>query len=68
MTSDRPYQPAMPAEAALEECRRQSGHQFCPVAVAALIAVVCAGQPGEDRGPTGEPSPVTPAIGSGAGR
>jgi HD-GYP domain-containing protein (c-di-GMP phosphodiesterase class II) len=58
MTSDRPYRPAMAAEEALEECRRQSGLQFCPVAVAALIEVVCAGRLGEPLAGFASPSPA----------
>jgi diguanylate cyclase (GGDEF)-like protein/putative nucleotidyltransferase with HDIG domain len=60
MTSDRPYRPAMATEDALEECRRQSGRQFCPVAVAALIEVVCAGRLGEPL--AGFASPSWPAA------
>jgi diguanylate cyclase (GGDEF)-like protein len=36
MTSDRPWQPPLEPERALEECRRQAGRQFAPEAVAVL--------------------------------
>jgi putative nucleotidyltransferase with HDIG domain len=37
MTSDRPYRNGMPPEDALEELRRQSGQQFDPACVAAML-------------------------------
>jgi hypothetical protein len=40
MTSDRPYRPALPTEAAIEELRTRSGTQFCPLAAAAAIDVL----------------------------
>ena len=50
MTVARPYSaPLLPAEA-LEECRRLSGAQFDPDAVAALGAVLALGS--EDRYPS----------------
>jgi putative nucleotidyltransferase with HDIG domain len=39
MTSDRPYRRALPAEAALEELRRQGGRQFDPQVVEAFVRV-----------------------------
>jgi HD-GYP domain-containing protein (c-di-GMP phosphodiesterase class II) len=36
MTSARPYQPPTDVDAALAECARQAGRQFCPTVVAAL--------------------------------
>jgi HD-GYP domain-containing protein (c-di-GMP phosphodiesterase class II) len=39
MTNDRPYRPAFTPEAALEEIRVNSGTQFDPKVVAALLAV-----------------------------
>jgi HD-GYP domain-containing protein (c-di-GMP phosphodiesterase class II) len=38
MTSDRPYRRALPAEVAYEELRRNSGTQFDPRVVDALLA------------------------------
>jgi diguanylate cyclase (GGDEF)-like protein/putative nucleotidyltransferase with HDIG domain len=38
MTSDRPYRKALPLSAALEEVQAQTGTQFCPTVVSALIA------------------------------
>jgi HD-GYP domain-containing protein (c-di-GMP phosphodiesterase class II) len=43
MVSARVYKPAMSLETALEECRRQSGQQFCPQVVAVLEAAVAKG-------------------------
>lgn len=43
ITSDRPYRPGCSVEAALEEIASQSGKQFCPECVNALLAV------GKDR-------------------
>ena len=40
MISDRPYSPAMPHEAALEELRRQRGSQFDPELVDVFVALV----------------------------
>ncbi len=37
MTSDRPYRKALPVELALEEIRLESGKQFCPKVVDALM-------------------------------
>ncbi len=42
MTSDRPYRQALSTEEAVAELRAGSGTQFCPRAVAALCAVLCA--------------------------
>jgi len=42
LTSDRPYRPAQPLDAALEELRRCAGTQFDPRIVAAFHAVVSA--------------------------
>jgi hypothetical protein len=39
LTSDRPYRPGRPLDAALEELRAHSGTQFCPHVIAALEAV-----------------------------
>lgn len=39
MTSDRPYRSACPVDVALEEIARESGKQFCPESVQALLAV-----------------------------
>ena len=39
MISDRPYRPALPRWEALQEVRREAGHQFCPLAAEALVAV-----------------------------
>ena len=44
MTSERPYRPGMPVEAAVEECRRHSGTQFWDEAVAALERLVQRGR------------------------
>lgn len=40
MTTDRPYRKALTHGQALEELRRHSGTQFCPVTVAAFIRVM----------------------------
>jgi HD-GYP domain-containing protein (c-di-GMP phosphodiesterase class II) len=40
MTTDRPYRKAMPVEEAVAELRKNSGTQFEPRVVDALIAVV----------------------------
>jgi len=40
MTSDRPYRRALGYRAAVAELRAQAGRQFCPRAVAALLAVL----------------------------
>jgi diguanylate cyclase (GGDEF)-like protein/putative nucleotidyltransferase with HDIG domain len=45
MTSDRPYRPALPVEAALDQLRRNSGRQFDPRCVEAFEA--CIGMPSE---------------------
>jgi HD-GYP domain-containing protein (c-di-GMP phosphodiesterase class II) len=39
MTSDRPYRPAMPRDAALAEIERHAGSQFCPHAAHAIAAI-----------------------------
>jgi HD-GYP domain-containing protein (c-di-GMP phosphodiesterase class II) len=39
LTSDRPYRPARPLGAALDELRAHTGTQFCPKVIAALEAV-----------------------------
>ena len=44
MTSDRPYRKALPTEVAIEELRSQSGRQFCPRVVDALLAVLGAAE------------------------
>jgi diguanylate cyclase (GGDEF)-like protein len=43
MTSDRPYAPPVPAGAALQECRREAGAQFCRECVDALERLVARG-------------------------
>jgi diguanylate cyclase (GGDEF)-like protein/PAS domain S-box-containing protein len=40
MTSDRPYRAALSAQDAIAEIEREAGRQFCPVAAAALLAVL----------------------------
>ena len=45
MTTDRPYRPAMPREAAITELEQNVGTQFDPTVVSALIRVVDAGEP-----------------------
>src|SRR3954447_26127885 len=45
MTSDRPYRPAMPKEAALAELTSNAGTQFDPAVVRALAKVVEHGEP-----------------------
>jgi hypothetical protein len=40
MTTDRPYRKAMPLEAAIAELRNESGKQFDPDVVAALVRIV----------------------------
>jgi HD-GYP domain-containing protein (c-di-GMP phosphodiesterase class II) len=40
MTTDRPYRPALPQRAALEELRAWSGTQFSPRVIDALLAVL----------------------------
>jgi HD-GYP domain-containing protein (c-di-GMP phosphodiesterase class II) len=45
MTTDRPYRAAMPHSAAVEELRTNTGTQFDPRIVAALIKVVALGAP-----------------------
>lgn len=40
ITHDRPYRPGRPVEIAVEELRRESGRQFDPRIVEALIAVI----------------------------
>jgi putative nucleotidyltransferase with HDIG domain len=50
MTTDRPYRKAMPQEEAIAELRRNSGTQFEPRVVDALIAVVEADLAGADDG------------------
>ena len=40
MTTDRPYRGAMPREAAIEELRANTGTQFDPKIVSALVTVV----------------------------
>ena len=37
MTSDRPYQPSMPVETALRELADNSGSQFDPLVVEAML-------------------------------
>jgi len=39
LTSDRPYRPARPLLAAMEELRAHSGTQFCPQVIAALESI-----------------------------
>ena len=50
MTTDRPYRNAMPREDAIAELRKNSGTQFEPRVVDALIAVVEADLAGADDG------------------
>src|SRR6185503_18430659 len=45
MTTDRPYRPAMPREAAIEELHACSGTQFDPRVVEAVVAVVARWEP-----------------------
>jgi HD-GYP domain-containing protein (c-di-GMP phosphodiesterase class II) len=45
MTTDRPYRGAMPSEAAIAELRANTGTQFDPKIVSALIKVVEQGEP-----------------------
>jgi len=45
MTSMRPYSPPVSAEAAIAECRRETGTQFCEECVEALARLVVAGDP-----------------------
>lgn len=45
MTTDRPYRGALPREVALEELRSNTGTQFDPKIVAALIKIIENGQP-----------------------
>jgi HD-GYP domain-containing protein (c-di-GMP phosphodiesterase class II) len=40
MTTDRPYRKAMPLEAAIAELRNESGKQFDPKVVSALVEIV----------------------------
>ncbi|MDX6628350.1 MAG: hypothetical protein QOH00_596 [Gaiellales bacterium] len=60
MTTDRPYRRAMSADEAIEELRSNSGSQFCPRVVAALIELI-----EHDRalaGPAKEPDEITLAV------
>ncbi len=54
MTSDRPYRPALPREAAMRELGENAGTQFDPLVVDALLAVL------EDE--DAEPAPVAAAV------
>ena len=42
MTTDRPYRKAMPVEKAIAELKRESGKQFDPQVVEAVLEVVAA--------------------------
>jgi HD-GYP domain-containing protein (c-di-GMP phosphodiesterase class II) len=57
ITSDRPYKPALPAEAALAEIERQAGRQFDPAVVDALLTLMRRRSPAsvawEGRDPAG---------------
>ena len=53
MTTDRPYRGAMPREAAIEELRANTGTQFDPKIVSALVTVVERGAPPRSRASTG---------------
>jgi HD-GYP domain-containing protein (c-di-GMP phosphodiesterase class II) len=50
MVSDRPYRPALPPKAAVNELRAHAGSQFCPRAAHALLTVLERGRP-QARGP-----------------
>jgi HD-GYP domain-containing protein (c-di-GMP phosphodiesterase class II) len=57
MTTDRAYRQAMPQSAAVEELRVNSGTQFDPAVVEALLAIVADGDSaGNGAGPTPEPA------------
>jgi HD-GYP domain-containing protein (c-di-GMP phosphodiesterase class II) len=60
MTTDRPYRRALSAETAMDELRSNSGSQFCPRVVAALIELI-----EQDRalaGPATEPDEITLVV------
>jgi HD-GYP domain-containing protein (c-di-GMP phosphodiesterase class II) len=64
MTTDRPYRRAMSTDTAVEELRSNSGSQFCPRVVVALVELI-----EQDRalaGPTHEPDEITLAVPDGA--
>lgn len=58
MTSDRPYRAALPVEEAIAELRANSGTQFDPQVVDALLAIV--GDPGGS--PSGRRVPAVRAA------
>ena len=62
MTVARHYSTPMSAEQALEECRRQSGRQFCPRVVGALERLLIT-----DRIVEHIPAPTRRARGGGRG-
>jgi HD-GYP domain-containing protein (c-di-GMP phosphodiesterase class II) len=64
MTTDRPYRRAMSTDTAIEELRSNSGSQFCPRVVAALIELI--EHDGELAGPAREPDEITLAVPDGA--
>jgi HD-GYP domain-containing protein (c-di-GMP phosphodiesterase class II) len=47
MTTDRPYRGAMPREAAIEELHANSGSQFDPRIITAVVKVVLEGEPAQ---------------------
>jgi HD-GYP domain-containing protein (c-di-GMP phosphodiesterase class II) len=64
MTTDRPYRRALSTDTAIEELRSNSGSQFCPRVVAALIELI-----EHDRalaGPAKEPDEITLVAPAGA--
>ena len=59
MTTDRPYRAAMPLDNAIAELRNESGRQFDPAIVEALIAIVgtWTAEPGSATTPAERPEP-----------
>jgi two-component system, cell cycle response regulator len=58
MTTDRPYRSALPLSQALDEIERNSGGQFDPTVVAALVRVV-----GRQTGNEGADARRRPSVG-----
>jgi diguanylate cyclase (GGDEF)-like protein len=69
MTADRPYRPAMPAEAALAELSRGAGTQFDPAVVEAFLRVLdVPGRLGLAAGPPERAAVPLPRVGDGHAR
>ena len=56
ITHDRPYRAGQPISAAVEELRREAGHQFDPAVVTALLGLIAEGWLGGDAATGAEPA------------